>query len=400
MRRMLDAVYRVHQLSLQLQDVDVTLDNLMKEGKIVAEAEACSMLLFDEDTQELYFHVTVGESGDQDALKEQVRLELGQGIAGKTAKERRAIRVDDVTDNPDFYNVDDIAQMKTKCLLALPMVENDQLIGVVELVNKIGDSTFSEADERILEVFASLAASVIVRTRLLEEKLRTEKLAAIGQTVAGLSHYTKNILNGLSASVELLDEHLTSDIDPTTHSAWPILKRNVGRIGYVVEDMLAYSKPRVPLLHWCSVQELVKDVLESLQVTLRDNHIVVETDIARGPEKIYVDEHGIFRCLLNLVGNAFDAMQETQEGTVKISSARTDSGNWKLCVQDAGPGVTPSESDKVFDPFYSTKGSKGTGLGLAVSHKIVEEHQGRLWVEQGKPVGALFCMEIPQPNEK
>lgn len=400
MRRMLDAVYRVHQLSLQAIDVDETLDALMREGKLVAEAEACSMLLYDEKSNELYFHVAMSESGDQHALKDQVRLSLGQGIAGKAASERRSIRVDDVSNEPDFFNVDDISQMKTRSLLALPMVEHGHLIGVVELVNKVDEAKFSEADERILEVFASLAGNVIVRTRLIEEKLRSEKFAAIGQAVAGLSHYTKNILHGLSGSVQLLDEHIGKEQGPVVESSWPILKRNVGRIGHVVEDMLAYSKPRVPMLDWCDVSELVQDAIESVQNTSRVTQISIETKIGDGPEKVCVDEQGIFRCLLNLLTNALDAMKDIENGVVRISSTASSAGNWRLQIEDDGPGVDSSEIEKIFDPFYSTKGSQGTGLGLAVSHKIVEEHKGRLWVEPGNPSGALFCMEIPQPKKE
>jgi signal transduction histidine kinase len=396
MRRMLDAVYRVHQLSLQVNEVDTTLDALMREGKIVAEAEACSMLLYDDKSNELFFHVTMGDLGDQRALKEQVRLALGQGIAGKAALDRCCIRVDDVTNDPDFFNVDDISQMKTQSLLALPMVDQEHLIGVVELVNKVGEAKFSEADQRILEVFASLAASVIVRARLIEEKLRTEKLAAIGQAVAGLSHYTKNILHGLSGSVELLDQHINAEKDPVVQSSWPILKRNVGRIGHVVEDMLAYSKPRVPMLEWCQVDELLQDVLESVRNASRNIETSIELNVDDGPDKIYVDEQGIFRCLLNLLSNALDATKDIPNGAVQITSTTTDSNKWHLEVNDTGPGVNPSEMNTIFDPFFSTKGSNGTGLGLAVSQKIVEEHEGRLWVEPGVPSGASFCLEIPQ----
>src|SRR5690606_21716314 len=121
---------------------------------------------------------------------------------------------------------DEASQFETKSVLAVPLVEHDGLIGVVEVINKIGGGGFSEIDSRVLEMFSAMAASAIVNARLIEENLRAARLAAIGQAVAGLSHHTKNLATGMSGSVDLIDEGLAVDNYEFLRRSWPIFKRS------------------------------------------------------------------------------------------------------------------------------------------------------------------------------
>ena len=200
-RRIVDALYRVHSLIAAITDRHALLERIMEESKRVANAEACSLLLYDAATQELYFQVAQGETGDQQALKQQVRLKLEQGIAGEAARLRKSISVPDAAADPRFYvAADAISGFRTRSILAVPLLDHDTLVGVVELLNKEGGGPFTEADLRVMEMFASLAASSIVNARLIEYNLRAERLAAIGEAVAGLSHYIKNLITGMSNS--------------------------------------------------------------------------------------------------------------------------------------------------------------------------------------------------------
>jgi signal transduction histidine kinase len=395
MRRIVDALYRVHALHAKITDLDGVLESIMEESKAVASAEACSLLLFDEYTQELYFHVALGESGDQDALKQQVRLKLDQGIAGIAASMQESVNVPDAKNDPRVHSeADDIAHFETRSILAVPLVDDGSLVGVLEVLNKVDDVMFTEVDQRIMEMFSSLVASLITRARLVEENIRSERLAAIGQAVAGLSHYIKNILNTMDAGVSVVDEEIRDEKYAGLLEHWPILMRSTERLSNVVEDMMAFSKSRKPHRESVSVEELLADAVAGLKALLSREAIQINVENTLGDTQVKVDPHGIYRCLLNLLTNAVDALPESG-GTLMLRVYPMDGGTFGIEVIDNGPGIPERDRERVFDPFYSTKGSRGTGLGLAVTRKIVQEHSGTVSLSPAGHGGTAARIVLP-----
>lgn len=396
LRRIVDVLYRVHRFNAVITDLDTLLERIMEEGKQVANAEACSLMLYDPAGDELYFEVALGDAGDQQALKKEIRLKNGQGIAGAAATSRQSINVGDAQADPRFYDgADAKSQFKTRSILAVPMVEHDRLIGVIELLNKVGPGPFTDTDLHVTEIFAGLAATVIANARLIEENVRAERLAAIGQAVAGLSHYAKNIIAGLNGSVDLIDQCMGSGDVEFCKRTWPILKRSVQRIGNLVENMLAYSKSRHPLRERCALQDITGDVRETFWTLLARKNVQFEINTDAVQQDLMVDVNGVFRCLLNLALNAADAV-ENDTGRIRLHAEPLDETNLLIEVGDNGPGVPEEARDLVFDLFYSTKGSRGTGLGLAVSRKIVQEHGGSITVDTDPVLGgALFRIILP-----
>ena len=399
-RRVVEALYRVHRLITAITDLDTLLERIMEEGKQVARAEACSLMLYDPLTEELYFQVTQGETGDQQALKCKVRLKLGQGIAGATAATRQSINVQDVNQDERFYRTaDEITQFTTRSLLAVPLVDRDTLIGVIEVVNKVGGGTFTDMDLHVMEMFSSLAASSIANAHLIEQNLRAERMAAIGQAVAGLSHYIKNIITGMVGSVELVDQGVQSRSISLLERSWPIFKRSVKRISLFVQDMLAYSKPREPGRELCYMKNLVDEVSQTFWGLLVKRNLELTTDLEEATAPVYLDSQGMFSCLLNLLTNAADAVPASS-GKIHLKASISSSGDLVVEVSDNGHGVPDDHCLKVFDPFFSTKGSSGTGLGLAVTAKIIQEHGGKIAVERSSLGGALFRFTIPQATNR
>ncbi|MBI4558286.1 MAG: GAF domain-containing protein [Candidatus Hydrogenedentes bacterium] len=396
MQRIVDALYRVHHLISVITDLDTLLERIMEESKHVAQAEACSLILYDPVTEELYFQVALGETGDQQALKREVRLKLNQGIAGVAAVTRESVNVPDVRRDTRFYRLaDETSRFETRSLLAVPLVDRDKLVGVLEVLNKTDGGPFSEMDMRVLEMFSTVVATVIVNARLIEENLRAERLSAIGEAVAGLSHYTKNIITGMSGSVDLIDQGLEVDNLEFLKKSWPIFKRSTKRIAHFVEDMLAFSKPRRPVIESCDLRMLIDEVAQTFWGLLirRNLTLEVNTDGVTGP--VLVDSRGLFRCLLNLLTNAADAVSQPS-GYIRVAACFTSDRSLQLEVSDNGPGVLEVNFNKIFEPFFSTKGSQGTGLGLAVTRKIVKEHGGKIDVGRSPEGGALFRITLPQ----
>ncbi|HRK35711.1 MAG TPA: ATP-binding protein [Candidatus Hydrogenedentes bacterium] len=399
LRRTVDVLYRVHRLVALVTDLPTLLHQIMDESKQVAQAEACALMLYDRITEELYFEVALGESGDQNALKREVRLKLGQGIAGTAAIERVSINVPDARADARFYKqADEASRFETRSLLAVPLVDRDSLIGVLEVVNKVGGGPFSRADLHVMEMFSGLVATSIANARLIDENLRAERLAAIGQAVAGLSHYAKNIITGLSGSVDLIDQGLAQNNSEFIERSWPIFKRSTNRIATFVEDMLSFSKARTPLIEPFDVRSVIADACETISGTIarKKINLVVDTDdLADGAK---ADQRGMYRCLLNLLSNAGDAVPR-EGGLIRVSARTVESGALVIEVADNGPGVPEDMTRRIFDPFFSTKGSQGTGLGLAVTQKIIVEHGGQITVSRAAEGGALFRIVLPQHAE-
>lgn len=399
-RRLLDALHVVESLLGAVDSLDVLLQTIIDESRRLSEAEASSLLLFDAVRNDLYFHVALSEAGNPEALKQSVRLKPGEGIAGRVAANHASINVPDAAADPRVNrSADALTGFSTRSLLAVPMIDAGQLVGVVEVLNKRGGQGFTALDQRILEMFSALAAVAITRARLIEANLRAERLAAVGQAVAGISHHTKNILTALDASVDLVDRGLTEKNETFVRDGWPILKRSVGRLSHVVEDMLAFSKPRTPMLEPCDIAALIRETVQSFQALIAQRDITLTTDTSglRGPA--WADAHALHQALLNLLTNAADAVPAAK-GLIAITASHTGAGWLDLTVCDNGLGVPEADRERIFDPFYSTKGSKGTGLGLAVTRKIMTEHHGSVSVGTGPLGGALFTLHLPPRNQE
>jgi signal transduction histidine kinase len=395
MRRAVEAMYRVHAFISAITDLDALLEYITEESQIVAGAEASSIILYDQNRGDLYFHIALGESGDQERLKQEVRLKLGQGIAGATAESRRSINVKDAQSDPRFYrSADATSNFQTRSLLAVPMLDRDQLVGVLEVLNKADGDHFSTLDMHVMEMFSGLAATAISNARLVEEKIKTERLAAIGQAVTGLSHYTKNIVSGLNSSAELIEMGLDQHNTDVLRRSWPVFKRSTKRITHFVQDMLSFSKPRKPMRESIDVPELLDEVVENFRDLLHRKQIQVQVSVNGLQGPVFAESVSLHRCLLNLVTNAADAVPG-EGGQIHLHATTLANGAAELVIEDNGPGVPPEILPNIFDPFFSTKGSSGTGLGLAITHKIIHEHGGELAVERSPLGGALFRITLP-----
>lgn len=396
LRRTIEALYRVHSLIAAITDLDTLLLRISEESKHVARAEASSVILFNPATEELYFHVAIGESGDQEKLKRDIRLKLGQGVAGATAATRKSINVRDVSQDTRFFaDADAASEFRTRNLLAVPMIDRDELIGVLEVVNKVGADAFTTRDTHALEMFSGLAASAVANARLIEEQIRTERLTAIGQAVTGLSHYTKNIVTGLNSSADLISMGLQSGNTEVLQRTWPAFRRCTKRISNFVQDMLSFSKPRVPLREKHEVGALIDEARETYGelFSRKQAELIIDVSGVHGP--IYADGQAIYRCLLNLLTNAADAVPR-DGGWIRIAAATQPDESVEIVVSDNGHGVADEHRNKIFDPFFSTKGSQGTGLGLAVTAKVIREHGGQIQLLDNPGGGAKFRLVLPK----
>lgn len=239
--------------------------------------------------------------------------------------------------------------------------------------------------------------------RLEQELIKSERLAAIGQTVAGLAHYIKNILFGLEGGVYVVNKALKKHDGRKVTTGWEMVQRNIGKISSLVLDLLSYSKERKPEYESYSPNVIANEVCELIDNKAKESGIEIVRDFDPTIGEVSLDPKGIHRCLLNLVSNAIDAcMSDENEGKeylVQVITRRESDGMVTFQVSDNGCGMDEEIRKQIFTSLFSTKGSKGTGLGLLVTQKIVQEHGGTISVDSESGKGSTFTIRIPSEPE-
>jgi two-component system NtrC family sensor kinase len=235
--------------------------------------------------------------------------------------------------------------------------------------------------------------------RLQGELIKSERLAATGQTVAGLAHYIKNILSGLKGGTYVLNVALDKNDTDKIKSGWAMIERNVARTTNLVLDLLAYSKEREPERENCFPNEIVEEVCSLMDSRARENDIEIERDLDPRIGEVYIDPKALHRSLLNLVSNAIDACiydsTSKKQWGVKVTSAIEEDHIIRLEVTDNGMGMDKETEEKLFSSLFSTKGERGTGLGLLITEKIVKDNGGQIEIESSPGKGTTFTIYLP-----
>jgi PAS domain S-box-containing protein len=225
--------------------------------------------------------------------------------------------------------------------------------------------------------------------RMEEEIDRLDRLAALGRFAAGVAHEVRNPLAGIGAGVEYLARHFAPDA-PEQQDVQFVLGE-VQRLNHIVSDLLDYTQPRPLDLRPIRVEDLVQRVRSSLGPLAREREVRLESN---GPAAILeIDSARLEQVLLNLARNAIEA--SPPRGCVNLTwERRHGSQPFRFLIEDDGPGLSEEAIRRAFEPFFTTKGN-GTGLGLYLSHAIVEQHRGRLVLGNRPGRGASISIELP-----
>ena len=239
-------------------------------------------------------------------------------------------------------------------------------------------------------------------TNITEVKRLQGELVILGETIAGMSHTIKNILSGLQGGVYVLDSGLTRGKEDKIRAGWSMVKNNVEKISDLVKGILYASKERIPEYREYSPIQLLSEVCDLYEVKARNQGIELVRNFSDDVKPCLIDPAGIHSAVSNLISNAVYACNNLNQEishTVTVS-CRANGQNLVIEVSDDGEGMPEEVRENLFKKFYSTKGSKGTGLGLVITRKVVHEHGGSIRVESELGVGTTFIIEIPMNFEE
>lgn len=271
----------------------------------------------------------------------------------------------------------------------------DEIIGVIYIDSSVRNYTYAPEQLRLLSAIGLQAGMAIQNAKLYQTQLEAERLAAVGETTAALSHSIKNILQALQGGADVVEMGLRGSNLVQASKGWRIVHRNLDKIYGLTMNLLAYSKQREPRIEMVNPRTLVDDCLELVAQTANEKGAMVVGDVEQGHPAIPMDPDGMHQVLMNLLSNALDAVQPRQ-GLIRVE-CRYDEANRQSVMEviDNGAGIAPSMMNHMFELFHSTKGNRGTGLGLAVAKKIVEEHEGNIAVKSTPGEGTSFTIKLP-----
>jgi len=320
---------------------------------------------------------------------------LSRTIVEHVISRREAVLLRDAAQDDRFAAAASIIRHDIRSMMCAPLACAGEVLGAIHIDTTDRVDPFTEAELQTLVAIAPQAAMAIRQQHLVEEHVESQRLAAIGQTVAGLAHCVKNILNGIQGGSYILDRALDrGDTDRLQHG-WDMVKRNAAFMSDLVMDMLSYAREREPVYEDVDPSRMLESVRDLVVVRAGDEAVRIACEVEPGLTAVRLDATAMKRCLLNLAVNAVEAC-EKETGRVQLRCARgPEPDTVRFTVTDNGCGIPPEQCDHLFTMFFSTKGSKGTGLGLAVSQKIVEEHGGRIGVTSIPDEGTEFAIDLP-----
>jgi signal transduction histidine kinase/pSer/pThr/pTyr-binding forkhead associated (FHA) protein len=331
-------------------------------------------------------------------------MPVSRSIVDYVRQRGQGVRTSDAPHDLRFSQ-QSIMQIGIREAMCVPMQGRYQLMGVLYLdTTTPSDEMFRGSQEgyrfteeklHLLLAIGRQTALAVEGHRFQDAFLKAERLAAVGQTIAILSHHIKNILQGVRGGSYLIDMGLKQHDEELIGRGWKIVEKNQDRIYHLVMDMLSYSAERKPALQAANLNEVVRDVCELMSSRAAECQVELTCRLSDIIPQSAFDPEGIHRAVLNIVTNAIDAVEGTARGRVAVETVYNQNPDelWVL-VRDNGPGIAPAQQAMLFNIFESTKGSRGTGLGLAVSQKILREHGGDIFVVSKEGEGSTFRLVL------
>jgi signal transduction histidine kinase len=400
----LAALYETADAVSHILDVEQLLSTVMDLVFKSVQADHGCFMLRDENGRLVPKAVRYREG-----INRQEELAVSRTVVEYVLKERQGVLVSDVHTDDRFRGVESLHRHNIREAVCVPMKGRREVVGVLfldtqstlqQVVKRGLEATkFTEDHLHLASAIAHQAAIAVEESRYHQALLNAERLAAVGQTIAALSHHIKNIMQGVRFGADMVRTAIKDDDKDLLGKGWRLVERNQGRIDELILDMLSYSKEREPAVEPTDLNKLCEDVLEMVRGRATERGVALEWRPGPGVSAVPCDPDGIHRAVLNLVSNALDALDDRPNPKLAVQALLEADGAWaKVIVLDNGPGIPAEKAEDIFRPFVSTKGSRGTGLGLPVSRKIVREHGGDILVQSVPDKGSKFTVRLPMKS--
>lgn len=417
-RSNLQIMYRTALAVSHTMDIDQLLARIMEMIFEWVDADRGCIMLKDVETDKLVPKVRRHRRG----VRTDEKISISKTILDYVVEHNEGVMTSDARDDKRWDPAGSIVKLGVREAICVPMQGRYNVVGVIYIdtsitpqrmmMNDGKTDQFTEEHLRLMIAIAHQAALAVEDTSYYKAMVQAERLAAVGQTIASLSHHIKNILQGVrggSYLIELglgdhekanaageIDEAKANKSVEMIRKGWKIVERNQERISSLAMDMLTFSKEREPEPRPSDWNEVAAEVVELMQSRSEEMGVELQWQPAEAVPTLLFDPEAIHSAMLNVVSNAIDACENVDDAKVLVRADYSPQLQMAtLLVEDNGPGIAPDDLEAIFNVFVSRKGGRGTGLGLPVSRKIMEEHGGRITVDSQPGKGSRFTLELP-----
>ncbi|OGQ13401.1 MAG: hypothetical protein A2026_04100 [Deltaproteobacteria bacterium RBG_19FT_COMBO_46_12] len=343
-----------------------------------------------------------------------LRLDPEDSVVARSIYEKQPFIIPDASKDPRINPVLK-EKLNLHSLVVIPLLAKEKALGAIaaDFVEPNKNIT-KEALESVM-VFAQQAGLAIHNafmyqelktfSQQMEEKIqkttadlkktearliRSEKLAALGQLAAGIAHEIRNPLTSINILIHSLTENFPSG--DSHREDLKVIEEEINRINEILDRFLRFAKPAPPLLERTDVASIFEETLQLIRPRIEKQLIIILKEFQALPI-ILMDREQMKQVALNLLLNAVQAMPKG--GTLTLRSQNSEDGQWiRISIQDSGMGIPSEDMNKLFDPFFTTK-EGGVGLGLSITHRIIDQHHGKIEVESTPGEGTLFTVWLP-----
>jgi signal transduction histidine kinase len=377
-------------LDLQLLSQKI-IDTLTQE----IEIEGASLFIMDEEKGWYYPIVCTGAGCDE--VKKFV-LSRDEPFTAQLKKKKGILIREELRQSERVYAE---AMEKMQAEVTIPLLWKNELVGILNLSHKITRDMYNREDLDLLKTLANQATIAIENAKMYDALKKTksrmqraDRLASLGTLTAGLAHEIRNPLVAVKTFLQLLPEKY--DDDEFRNYFLSVASGEVDRISSLVTELLDFARPSEPQLREENINEILDKMVTLVTTETKKKNLKITRNLGEHLPFIQVDKDQIKQVFLNILLNAVQATPENGEITIVTRSFAKSPGETflQIEVKDTGPGIPAQELELIFTPFYTTK-TQGSGLGLSITHQIVEEHHGYIEVDSQVGSGTSFTINLP-----
>lgn len=374
--------------AMELVNSTITIDDLLTSIVNVAtdltSADRGTLYLVDKEKGELWSKIALGTE------PKEIRLKIGEGIAGNVARTKTIENIKDVSKHPMFKkDVDKSSGYVTKNMLCFPLKNKDEeVIGVLQLLNS-SNGEFSQHDEELLNMISINTAIALQNADLVGKLLQAERVSSLGKMTNFL---IQDIKKPVLVSKRYTEHLKSKNLTPELTQLVDMILTELTQVADLVQTTSSYAEGKTILrTSVAGINSTLQDFIGRMEQFILSRHCKINFD----PDKevnVKLDSKEFFQCFQHIIKNACDAMPDG--GTISLKTKIADK-KVKIIFEDQGLGIPESFIDKIFEPFMTHGKKEGAGLGLSITKKVVEAHQGTIEVKSSLGAGATFTVTLP-----
>jgi PAS domain S-box-containing protein len=412
LRSRLDETSGLQVLARQVsasQSLDDMLQIVVRTIYDIYRCKSVGIALVEPDQQRVVYRAAVGI---KDEYFQKAVFKIGEGVAGRIAAEGKPIYVPDTYADHSFPILDP----EVRCLLGVPLTTHDQVIGILSIDSNFPHS-FTPDHERLLTIAGGQIAAAIETIRLLQDTRRhADELAQANETLNALDDLRNELIQNLSHELRsplalvrgyasLLRDNELGPVTKDQADALVIIDEKADSITKMINDILSLEQIRPETMEMCPLDliDLCQRAVDGARLVFQDRNVSFETHMAEGTWTVQGDRIRLNQVFDNLIGNAVKFSPDG--GIITVDSANGSDHHIEISVTDQGIGIPADKLPHIFERFFQADRSikhrfGGAGLGLSIVQRIVEAHQGQIWVESQEGKGSTFTFSLPLVSER